>query len=246
MADWDIDERRETSRTVGVMSTERWSTMLSYVVGGLRSALGVMAAILLTVFLLYLALWEGDRWDLWARKHLTFRRYSEARALVHLWSKQTRRYFLAKTISGLISGGATALWLWIMGVPLPLVWGALTLLLNYVPNIGAVISGLPPTVLALIELGWWEGLIVAGGLIAIETLVGNLVDPLLGGNFLGLSTFVVLASLVFWGWLWGIAGAVMAPVLTAMIVSAFRQWPEGREVSRPGDEEHELGGAAAE
>lgn len=213
-----------------VMAMRHWEQVASFVVGGLRSIVGVVAAILLTMFLLYLALWEGKSWDEWARRQLSSERYAEVRALVHLWSRQTRRHFLAKTISGFISGGATALWLWIMGVPLPIVWGVLTLLLNFVPNIGAVISGLPPTILAVVELGWWQGLLVAGGLAAIEALVGNLLDPMLEGGMLGLSTFGVLASLIFWGWLWGIAGAVMAPVLTAGIVTALKQWPESRSV----------------
>jgi AI-2 transport protein TqsA len=107
-----------------------------------------------------------------------------------------------------------------MGVPMALIWGVLTLFMNYVPNIGALLSGGPPIVLAIVELGWTKGLSIAAGLVVIETVVGNLVDPFLQGNMLKISVYVTLASLVFWGWLWGAAGAVMAPLLTVTIVTA--------------------------
>lgn len=190
-------------------------TLLRAIAGGVQTTLGVVVALVLTIFLAYLALVEGDRWAQWAHKRWQPGFYSTVSVLVATWSKQTRRHFLAKTCSGIISGVSTGLWLWIMGVPMPWVWAALTLILNYIPNIGAFISGAPPTLLAIVELGWTEGAIVAGGLWTIETLVGNLIDPKLSGDLLKLSTFVVLVSLVFWGWLWGVTGAVMSPVLTA-------------------------------
>lgn len=211
-ADGAPGERTATTNNGGMRIRERLTRAIA---GGVQTTLGVAVALVLTLFLAYLALVEGDRWAQWAQKRWQPGFYSTVSVLVATWSKQTRRHFLAKTCSGIISGLATGLWLWIMGVPMPWVWAALTLILNYIPNIGAFLSGAPPTLLAIIELGWAEGAIVAGGLWLIETLVGNLIDPKLSGDFLKLSTFVVLSSLVFWGWLWGVAGAVMSPVLTA-------------------------------
>lgn len=209
---WQPVDTREEQRASTVDIRERVTRIVA---GGVQTTLGVFVALLLTIFLAYLALVEGDRWAQWGRRQWQPAFYSTVSELVHTWSKQTRRHFLAKTCSGLISGTATGLWLWAMGVPMPWVWAVLTLILNYVPNIGAFISGAPPTLLAIVELGWAEGLVVAAGLWVIETVVGNLIDPKLEGDFLKLSTFVVLASMVFWGWLWGAAGAVMSPVLTA-------------------------------
>ncbi len=209
----------EGSRTGG-LSPEVRNRAVRVVAGGLQSAAGALAALLLTIFLAYLALLEGERWARWTSERLHAEGAAVLRDIVGEWSAQTRRYFLGKTISGVISGAATWLWLMVMGVPMALTWGVFTLFMNFIPNIGALISGLPPTIIAVVELGWTKGLIVAAGLLAIETLVGNLVDPFVQGNMLKLSVFVTLASLVFWGWLWGAAGAVMAPVLTAGIVTA--------------------------
>lgn len=203
--------------------------LMSMITGGLRSAGGIIAAVLLTIFLAFLALLEGRRWADWAGERIAPRRYDVLHDIVQTWSMQTRWYFLGKTISGVVSGGATWIWLWSMGVPMAAVWGVFTLLMNYIPNIGALISGLPPTVLAIVELGWGQGLIVAAGLLLIETLVGNLLDPLIQGRLLKISAFVTLASLVFWGWLWGVAGAVLAPVLTAIIVAAVAHLRAARQ-----------------
>lgn len=227
---WQPGQTRQERRASTVDMRERVTRMVA---GGVQTTLGVFVALLLTIFLAYLALVEGDRWAQWGRKHWQPGFYSTVSELVHTWSKQTRRHFLAKTCSGIISGLATGLWLWIMGVPMPWVWAVLTLILNYIPNIGAFISGAPPTLLAIVELGWAEGLVVAAGLWVIETVVGNLIDPKLEGDFLKLSTFVVLASMVFWGWLWGAAGAVMSPVLTAGLWALFKHHEQLLSNGRP-------------
>ncbi len=193
------------------------------IAGGLRSAAGMIAAALMTIFLLFLALLEGEKWSEWAESTLSQRRCDLLHRIIERCGKQTRHYFFAKTIGGLASGTATWLWLWAMGVPIPFVWGMLTFVLNYLPNVGAFISGLPPTLLALVHLGWWQAGLVLAGLIAIEMLIGNLLDPMIQGDMMDLSTFVVLASLLFWGWLWGIMGALLAPVLTAAIIAAVAE-----------------------
>ncbi len=210
-----------TSNQRWALSEKTRARLSSLITGGLRSAAGVGAALLLTVFLAFLAYYEGSGWNAWLHKRIREHRYRFVHDLVTTYSAQTRSYFIGKTISGIVSGVATGLWLWFMGVPMPIVWAVFTLLLNYIPNIGALVSGLPPTLLAIVELGWTEGLIVAAGLATIEMLVGNLLDPFLQGNMLQLSTFVVLASLVVWGWLWGIMGALLAPVLTAAVVTTI-------------------------
>jgi AI-2 transport protein TqsA len=203
--------------------------LFSIAVGGMRSAVGVLAALLLTLFMTFLALFEGDRWAQWAHEHLRKERVAALSELVDVWSRQTRWYFIAKAIAGLVSGTLTAGWLWFMDVPLAIIFGVFTLFMNFVPNVGALISGLPPTVLAIVQLGWTQGLIVAGGLIVIEAAVGNLIDPYFQGRMLSLSTWVVLASLIFWGWMWGIVGAVLAAVLTSAIIATLMYHQEDGE-----------------
>jgi predicted PurR-regulated permease PerM len=197
------------------------------IAGGLQSAAGILAAIGLTVFLTLLALYEGERWKSWWHDRLPESNYQDIHELAVKWSRQARWYFIGKSATGVISGGATWLWLMMMGVPLAALWGVFTFFMNFIPNVGALISATPPTLLAIVELGWAKGLLVGAGLAAIEMLVGNLLDPLFQGRMLKLSSWAVLASLVFWAWMWGIAGAIMAPVLTAAILVAVLRFFSG-------------------
>ena len=210
---------------------------LSWITGGLRSGLAIFGTLTLTVLFVVLALVEFPVWQRWSSHAFGPSKAELIGSIARVNAKLVRRYFVAKLITGLVSGVATAAFLWAMGVPMPLVWGLLTLVMNFVPNIGAVISAIPPTALALLELGLVEGVIVACGLLAIEMLVGNLLDPLIQGDALDLSPFVVLASLLFWGWLWGVIGAVLAPTLTAAIVSAFRV--AASQQTRNGGDDHQ-------
>lgn len=213
----------EGARSGPLLPEDARSRLTEVAAGGLRSMLGILTAILLTVFLAFLALAEGENWAEWLNGKLRERDNRRLHELVVRVSKQTRWYFFGKSVTGLVSGLATWIWLAVMGVPLALIWGVFTLFMNYVPNIGALVSGVPATALAVVHLGWEKGLIVGAGLVVIETAVGNVLDPYIQGSMLKLSTFVVLASLLFWGWLWGAAGAVMAPVLTAALITVVAE-----------------------
>ena len=190
--------------------------------GGLRSGVSLAAGAALTIFLMALLLGEFPTWRRAAEHGLDPPHRAALADGVRDWARHVRGHLWAKTITGLVSGVATGLWLWFMGVPLPVVWGVLTLLLNYIPNIGALLSGIPPTLLAAIQLGLGEAAIVAAGLVTIEVLIGNLLAPLIEGDILDLSPYAVLVSVVFWGWLWGAVGAALSVSLTSALLIACK------------------------
>jgi len=89
--------------------------------------------------------------------------------------------------------------------------------LNFIPVLGSVIAGIPPFILALLVYDLPRGLIVATGYISINALIGNVVEPSLVGRRFGLSTLVVIVSVLFWGWLWGPAGMLLAVPMTMIL-----------------------------
>ncbi len=107
-----------------------------------------------------------------------------------------------------------------MGVDFAPFWGVLFFLLNYLPNIGSIIAGIPPTLLAFVQFGPGKALLVAGGLLAMEQVTGNFLDPRLQGRTLNVSSLVVLLSVILWGWIWGVPGALIAVPLTVTIILA--------------------------
>ena len=139
-----------------------------------------------------------------------------------------RRYLAIKSLASLGTGVAVALWLWILGVDYPILWGMLAFLLNYVPNIGSVISAVPAVLLAAVQLGAGVAGATAAGYLIINVLVGSIIEPRYMGRSLGLSTLVVFLSLVFWGWVLGPVGMFLSVPLTMTAKIAL----ESREDTR--------------
>jgi predicted PurR-regulated permease PerM len=95
--------------------------------------------------------------------------------------------------------------------------GLVAFVLNYVPTIGSIIASVPALLLALIQFGPGHSLMVAAGYAVVNMAFGNLIEPNLLGRRLGLSTLVVILSLIFWGWVWGPVGALLAVPLTMVV-----------------------------
>ncbi len=149
------------------------------------------------------------------------------------------RYFLVQTFTSVLTGLLTWLWCWILGVPFPFVWGVVGFTFNFVPTVGSILAVAPPTLFALAFSGVGTGLAVFAGLAAIQLLLGNFVDPALQGNALKLSPVVVLLAVVFWGWLWGIGGAIIGVPLTVALVLLAQEFEATRPIavflSEPGE-----------
>ncbi len=137
---------------------------------------------------------------------------------------QVHRYLTIKTAISVFTGLVLGTWLWMLGVDFPVLWGLLAFLLNYVPNIGSIMAAVPPTLVSLIqpEGGFGLALTVAVGYLAVNLVVGNVAEPRMMGERLGLSTLVVFMSLVFWGWVWGGVGMLLSVPLT-MVVKILMQ-----------------------
>jgi len=132
-----------------------------------------------------------------------------------------KRYMVIKTIINMIAAIILGIWMYILGVPYPVLWGFLAFLLHYIPNIGSIIAAIPPVLLAFVELGMGSALLVVLGNVVIGFIVGNVVEPRLMGRKLGLSTLVVFLSLIFWGSLLGLIGAILCIPLTMTMKFVF-------------------------
>lgn len=132
--------------------------------------------------------------------------------------RQIQKYLAIKTLVSLITGIMATVILFIFGVDFAIVFGFLTFLLNYIPNIGSFIATAFPVIIALFQFGSiWKAMWILIILIVIQQALGNLVEPRIMGEGLGLSPLVILFSLISWGWLWGIPGMLLAVPITAVI-----------------------------
>lgn len=142
-----------------------------------------------------------------------------------------QRYLGIKTVVSLATGFLAWLACWLIGVEFPVIWGLLAFLLNYIPTIGSIAAGIVPSLVALVQLGPGWAVAVALCYIGINALLGSFIEPVLLGNRFGLSTVMVLVSVLFWGWVWGAVGMFLAVPLTMMIKIMMEQSDDFRWVS---------------
>ncbi len=133
-----------------------------------------------------------------------------------------QRYLLIKTIASFCTG-MLAWWLCAaMNVPFAFLWGVLAFVLNYIPTIGSIVAAMPPILMALLLGSWGDTFMVAGGYLAINFSIGNGIEPLFLGRQFGISTSVVLLSVMLWGWVWGPCGMLLAMPITVMLKLALK------------------------
>lgn len=124
------------------------------------------------------------------------------------------QYLAIKVITSLATGVFITLWLLLLGVDFPVLWGVVAFMLNFVPNIGSIIAAIPTVLLALVQLGGHAALLTVLGYLIVNTLVGNLWEPRIMGRGLGLSTLVVFLSMALWGWIFGPVGMFLSVPFT--------------------------------
>lgn len=131
---------------------------------------------------------------------------------------QLQSYIIIKTIISLAVGIITTVILLAYGIDYALIWGLLTFILNFVPNIGALIATIAPIIISLLEYGFGFATISLSVLLIVtHNVMGNLVEPHYLGRQMDLSPVFVLFSLIFWGWVWGIVGMFLSvPIAAAM------------------------------
>ncbi|MFI6513892.1 AI-2E family transporter [Streptosporangium sp. NPDC050855] len=133
------------------------------------------------------------------------------------FARKTRRYLLVSTVFGLICAALDVGALWFLGVPLPLLWGVLALITNYIPNVGFVLGLVPPALLALLEGGIKTMIFVIIAYMVINFVVQSLIQPKFLGDAVGLSTTMTLLSLILWAFLLGPLGALLAIPLSLLV-----------------------------
>jgi AI-2 transport protein TqsA len=133
--------------------------------------------------------------------------------------RDTQRYLGIKTIISLATGFLAGMLCWVAGVDFFLLWGILAFVMNFIPAVGSLIASIPPILLALIakDGGPTDAVVVAGGYGLINMFLDNFVQPTLLGKRFGLSILVVVLCVLFWGWLWGLIGIVLAVPLTMIL-----------------------------
>jgi predicted PurR-regulated permease PerM len=132
--------------------------------------------------------------------------------------EQVQRYIVTKFLISLTTGVFVGFTLWLFDVRFFVLWGFITFILNFIPNIGSVIAVILPTLMALVQYeSFGYALLVMIIISVIQNIIGNILEPKIFGDRLGLNPIVILISLLVWGYIWGIVGMILSIPLTAII-----------------------------
>ena len=134
-------------------------------------------------------------------------------------SEQVSRYLGTLALISLVTGVLAWLALTLLDVKLAAGWGVLTFLLNFIPTVGSIIATIPPVVMAVIQFspGLFKPFLVLVSLATIQLTIGNIITPKVMGDRLGVSPIVILLSLLLWGMIWGIPGALLSTPIISII-----------------------------
>jgi predicted PurR-regulated permease PerM len=212
------------SRLAGVASPDSSAATIQVVPPGPLQEVGwttahVVGAILTVVFLTYFLLASGSMF----RRKIAYlfptgeQRTRIKRALSEI-ELQMSRYLLINTMISFGFGLGTWGLLAAIGVPNPVLWGAVAGVLNFIPYLGALVT---VVLIGIVSLATFDGtremLLACGGFLLLDLVKGHFVSPMVLGRRMSLNTVAVLLSLLFWGWVWGIVGVIIAVPLTVMI-----------------------------
>ena len=142
-------------------------------------------------------------------------------------------FLVIKTLLNILSGLVTYTLCLIFGVKFALLWGFLTFIGAYIPNIGSIISTALPVFFALITLDSFPMvLLFTAILIAIHFVIGNALEPVVMGTNMSINTLTVIFGLVFWGYIWGILGMILSVPLLVVLKLIFEQFPSLEFIAR--------------
>lgn len=144
-------------------------------------------------------------------------------------SERVSRYLLAQLIVNVSYGAMAGVALYFLGAPNPVLWGMLAALIRYVPYLGIWIAAMmPAAVLFAIDPSWEKPLSVFGIYFGIDLIMYNFVEPWVYGNSTGMTPLAILVAAVFWTWLWGAVGLLLATPLTVCVAVLGRHVPSLR------------------
>jgi AI-2 transport protein TqsA len=146
-------------------------------------------------------------------------------------SGDLRKYVTITALKGVITGVLNFILLIILGVDFAFLWAFFSFLMNFIPNLGFIFSFLPPALIALIMLGPWQALIVFIGFWLINAIVENVIGPIFLKETLNISLLTTFLSLLVWGWILGMTGAVLGVPLTMVVMKIYSDFKDKGNLS---------------
>lgn len=215
------DPKAPSEKTVAVV-VQPPASILTHLPGLLQVLAGAGMVTVLVIFMLL------ERQDLRDRliRLVGYRRVTVTTRALDEGTARVARYLLMQSVINGSFGVAVGVALFLLGLPYAALWGSLAAALRFIPYIGSAIAVLLPTALSLAVFpGWSRPLLTLAVLLTLELIAGMALEPLLYGQSAGVSPLALLVAVIFWTWLWGSVGLLLATPLTVCLIVLSKHLP---------------------
>ncbi len=212
---WLGDHGIKTGGLAGQDSIFNAKLLVNVGIGILKSVKHAMSMLLLTLLLVIFMLVEATNIQL--RFATTPPRAGPLLRRLESFTRDTRAFVQSTTVAGLLMAIADFIFLAALDVKYALIWGVFAFFMSFIPGIGFIIALIPPTLIALLDLGWQRAIVVFLGMLVINAIIQNAVRTRLVATKVNLSPVVVLISVLLWGWVLGIMGGLLAVPMTLLV-----------------------------
>jgi predicted PurR-regulated permease PerM len=226
-----IDENKGIIKDV-LQSREVNDLILRKIGPGLSLLQKGIGMILMTFFFLLLLLAGSINFKVVMTETL-FKRPTQAIKVFMNIERSIVRFLVVKFFISLVTGLSFTIICWAFGISFPIFWGLLTFGLNFIQSLGSIFVTALTSLMAIIDIQH-PGSMTASILlfVGIQVLLGSIIEPILMGKSFSINIVVVLVMLMFWGFLWGIAGLILAVPITVLLKILFEQYPHTKTLAR--------------
>ena len=186
---------------------------------------------LMTIFFVILLIAESINFQKLLNQTILKRKYSSVKVFMKI-ENDLIKFIIVKFFISLFTGISVAMACFIFGIDFPVLWGLIAFLLNFVQMVGSVVSVVVTALFALVELdatGTWFLFLLS--LIAVQVLFGSIIEPIFMGKSFAINVITILIMLMFWGFLWGVPGLIMAVPITVFLKIIFEQYTNTRVIA---------------
>ncbi len=201
--------------SVGLRQLIRPRQAMEYLVNSLSTVAEAVSGVTLILLTMVFILFEAVTFE--SKLRLAFRLPPDQPHPFSNMLREIQQYLGIKTVVSLGTGLLIGTWCGFWHLEFYILWGLVAFVLNYIPSIGSIIAAIPAVLLSLLQQGPTHAVIIAAGYLAVNFAFGNFLEPSWLGRRLGLSTLVVILSLIFWGWAWGPVGMLLSVPLTMVV-----------------------------
>lgn len=225
----DADKFYESLRVTNLLQQGSITTALTSVFTGF---IGIFGDFILILIYIVFILTEITSIKQRIAKAFSTEKAKEISGIITEIFTDVRKYISRKTLINLVQGIVFAFILWLFNVDFYIIWGFLCFLSHYIPNIGSLISTILPGITAILQYdSIITPIIIIILLIIVQNIIGNVIEPKFLGDQLDLSPLLLLLSLIFWGYVWGIVGMILSVPIMSMMKIILSKFPSTKPFS---------------